>query len=361
MLFVSLSACVERIYFEVPLASSQIVVEGLITDGPAPYTVKVGRALKLDIDSVLANPISRAIVTLFDDEGRTDSFTEVAPGEYRSSGLIRGQVGRSYHIRVVTPEGRIIESEPDMLTDGGEITNIRFEYEPRTIERSWGIMPADVFNIYIDAETAGGASNFVRWRYNGTFQIRTYPELRVIWLQGFQLMDPLPCSGFYVAPQEGGGRLESFGECVCCTCWVKEYEPAPVLSDAQFVANNQYRNVKVGEVPISPESFSDRYQVMIEQMSMTRTSYEFFKLIRAQKQGATSLFQPPSGELIGNVKGLGDGDPVVGLFWASSVTRKIIYLTPQDLPYRMPLPDPLTADCRTFFRNSDNTPPPFWQ
>src|SRR5258708_13442047 len=56
--------------------------------------------------------------------------------------------------------------------------------------------------------------------------------------------------------------------------------------------------------------------------SLSKKSFEFFRLIRAQKEGASSLFQPPFGEIKGNVSPVNSTAPVVGLFWATSVDRK---------------------------------------
>jgi hypothetical protein len=55
MLFLVVSACVEPIYFEVPPAELQLVVEGMITDSPGPYTVTLSKGLALDSKSSITN------------------------------------------------------------------------------------------------------------------------------------------------------------------------------------------------------------------------------------------------------------------------------------------------------------------
>jgi hypothetical protein len=66
--FLLLSACVDRIYFDVPPPKLQTVVEGLISDGPGPYTVKVSRGMGLDAALAVRSPIEKMKIKLYDDE-----------------------------------------------------------------------------------------------------------------------------------------------------------------------------------------------------------------------------------------------------------------------------------------------------
>ena len=361
MAFLVMSACVERIDFDVPPAEHLTMVEGMISDNPGPYTVKLSTAINLDADSLFRPPVRNAKIKLYDDEGKIEDFVEVSPGEYVTGGLIQGQVGHTYHIRIETSDGVTFESEPERINPGGEVEDIRYEFEARTIEESYGELPADVFNIYVDAYAGQGDENYVRWRFNGTYKVLTFPELHTIYLQGFELKDPLPCSGYIVTPAPGGGKLEQVAECSCCTCWAKHFESEPQLSDVQFVSGNQFRNIKVAEVPINQATFYDKYRVEVEQMSLSRKSYEFFKLVRAQKVGASSIFQPPSGEIIGNVHAINSTEAVVGIFWATSVRSKSIFIARSEVPYLLPPIYFATEDCTRYYANSSTDKPAFWE
>ncbi|HEY0741052.1 MAG TPA: DUF4249 domain-containing protein [Chryseosolibacter sp.] len=357
-----LLACVDPIDFEVPPAYEQIVVEGQITDAPGPYSVKLSKAISISEKPETPEPITNALVTLFDDKGSSEVLTSQGNGLYLTSGVMRGQVGNRYHIRIEL-DGKIFESEPDLLTPVGEVKEIRYEYEGRMKTSPQGEQQRDDrFNIFIDADAGPGEEKFVRWRFMGTYKVVTNPELHMTWLQGeFYFKTPLECSGYVVVPFIPGGKLEQRTECTCCTCWANHYETAPQLSDTQFVKDGKFNNVKVGEVPITTATFYNKYLVYVEQISMSRSAFEFFKLIRQQKEGALSLFQPPSAEIKGNIRAVNTATPVVGIFYASSISSKKIFINRDAVPYNLQPIDLATEECYHYYENASTEKPTLWE
>ena len=358
--FISLSACVDKINFNIPMTQSLIVVEGTINDSPGPYTVKLSKSISLDADSAFRDPIEKAIIKLYDDGGNEEDLTEISPGIYLTGGAIQGKIGHGYYIHITTASGETYQSDPDTINPVGEVQQIKYQFEAKTVTTNYGEAQADVFNVFVDADAGQGVNNYVRWRYTGTYKVETHPELHQTFAGGYWYQTPVPCSGYIVAPALGGGKLTEVAPCACCTCWVSQYESAPTLSDEQLVVNHQFRNVKVGEVPVNSNTFTDKFIVEVEQMSLTQNSFTFFNLIRAQKQGASSLFQPPSGKIIGNIKTINSSSQVVGIFWATSVKSKFITINRSDVPYPITPPDFIRDAC-TIFPNSATIQPSFWQ
>lgn len=357
-----LNGCVEPINFDVPQASAQIVIEGKISDRPGPYEVKISGGIDLNADSAKAEPISNARVVLYDNEGNSELFTETAAGLYRTGGIIKGEVGNSYHITLETADGSQYKSTPDVLNPVGEIFDIDIEFESRTVEEEFGEINADVFQVYINADGAG--QPYTRWRFTGIFRIETYPGLHMTDNPPYTpFKDPFPCSGYIVTESDlwEGGTLEKVGDCACCECWVYVYEQKPQLSTDELVNDGLYRQVKVGEIALTSEAFHDKYLIEVEQMSMTKSAYEFFNLIKAQKEGADNIFQPASGEIIGNIKAVNSKDRVIGLFWATSISRKHRYVTKEDLPYPLaPFPF-ITLPSAAVYPNSSYEKPDLWE
>jgi hypothetical protein len=362
--FILLTACVERIDFNAPAAQLLTVIEGAISDSPGPYIVKISKGLYLDQDSSSLIAVQKAKVKLYDDLGNVEDFKEADdPGVYKTGGTIQGQIGRTYHIVIETQEGKIFESDPDRLNSSGEIEKISFEFESRAIIEKFGEVNADVFNIYVDANAASGDENYAQWRLTGTYRVVTNPELHETWIPPYRpYKDPWPRSGYIVTegPDFSGGLLKQIGDCTCCVCWVKQFETIPQLSDAQFVNSNQFKRVKVGQISINSITFFDKYLLEVEQMSLTRKSYEFFKLVRSQKEGASNLFQPPSGEIKGNIQAINSTEPIVGIFWATSIKKKSIFINTSDVPYPVPPPNIDTFPC-AHYPNSSITKPVLWE
>lgn len=356
-----LLACVDPIDIDLPTAYEQIVVEGQITDAPGPHAVKVTRAISVSERPITPEPITNAQVTLFDDKGQVEVLTNQGNGLYLTSALLRGQIGNRYHIRIDV-DGKIFESEPDLLNPVGAIREIRYVYEPKLKPTPQGEQRDDRFNIFVDAEAGPAEEVFVRWRFTGTYKVITNPELHQTWLQGeFYFKTPLECSGYVVIPFIPGGKLDKRKECTCCTCWANHYETAPQLADTQFVKDRTFNNVKVGEVPITTATFYDRYLVYVEQMSLSRNAFDFFKLIRQQKDGALSLFQPASTEIKGNIRAVNTTTQVVGIFYASSISAKKIFINRDAVPYNLPPINLATEECYNYYENASTEKPVLWE
>lgn len=362
MLFLTVTACVDPIQFDAPPPGDVIIVDGSITDDPGPYVINIIRGVGLDADSTVKSLVTGAKIVLHSDKGESEAYTEVAAGKYETGGLIRGTVGSSYHITLEMPGGGTFKSQPEKILPSGRVTNIRYQYEARLIRKPTGDIPADVLNIFADADNAGASeSSFVRWRFRGTYKTGTNPQLHQTWLQGCcTYPTPWPCSGYEVEPGPGGGSvLVKKRDCTCCTCYVKDYESSPHLSDNEAVSDGQFRNMKISEVPINRSTFFEKYRVEIEQMTISKNAFDFFKTIRTQKDGVSNLFQPPPGQLRGNIDAVNANYKIVGVFWAASINRNAIYITENDLPYRLP-EDIKPYPCTDLFANSTTIKPDYW-
>ncbi|NOT76006.1 MAG: DUF4249 family protein [Cyclobacteriaceae bacterium] len=368
---VLISACVEPVNFDVPPAQLLTIVDGMISDKPGPYTVFISRGLPLDADSTYRIPYPNVKVVLWDfttGTGVNEVLTEVRPGEYITGGVIQGKVGGVYSIRIETPDGGIYESELEVMFPVGAVKDIRYEYEARSIQKTYGTVPADVFKISIDAEVAESEQSYARWRFKGTYKVSTRPELYYYIALEFPLKAPFICSGYIVVPlmddepeqPPGEGKLAQVGPCTCCICYVNDFETVPQISDGQFVAG-EYKNVKVAEVNINTETFFEKYLVEIEQMSLSKNAYDFFKIIKAQKEGAAGLFQAPAGEVKGNIRAIKFTQPIVGIFYASSIKSRSIYIPRSAVPYALTRIKFIDRPCDKFFDYSSTSKPILWQ
>lgn len=363
VVFAVMTACVDPITFDALPPLQLLVVDGSITDEPGPYRVKISNGIELTADSSTHAPVSNVKITLHDDEGSTEALTEREPGDYWTAGVIRGKLGHSYYITIEMPDGKKFESEPEKIMPAGEVKDIHYQFEARTTTEKFGVLAADVFNIFVDGDAPASSNGTVniRWRFTGTYKVLTFPQFHRTYLQGeFYYATPYECSGFRVAPALGGGTLEQIDPCTCCTCWVNQFDTSPQLSDAELVSDGQFRNVKVGEVPISTATFYEKYRVDIEQMTLSNSAFEFFKLVKTQKEGTSNLFQPPSGRIVGNIRSSGAESPVVGLFWAAAISRKSIFIQRSDVPYVLTPPETITEPCTKAYANSNTTKPANW-
>jgi hypothetical protein len=328
----------------------------MISDQPGPYTIRISRTFSTDNPAFSNQPVTKAIVLLFADEFFLEQLVETSEGVYKTTGT-QGIVGRTYYITIETAEGKRYVSQPELMRPVGDIESITHKFEYKTLRTASGDTNADHFNIYVNGLPSADRESFVRWRFTGTYMIRTQPEYAYnLGMGGQKTPTPPECSGVRV----NGTRLERFAPCSCCDCWITEPERLWHVGDHKDVNDQGFRNVFVGDVRASNETFFDKYHVRVDQMSTTPAAYEFFRLLTAQAQGVGSLFQSSTGDIKGNIVAIDSDEKVLGIFWATSIKSKSIDILKSDIPYSIPArTDTVRVACTTR-TNSTNKQPAFW-
>ena len=364
-LFLILDGCIEPFHVKIPASQQAMVVDGMISDQPGPYTVLLYRALPLDNEFHYPDWVSGASITMYDDQGGSETLKESTPGHYETS-VFQGVVGRSYHIRIVTGEGKIYESTPEKMEPVGDYSNLHYEFiQPHdpSADRAL-IAPRNGFNVFLDADVLPEQAGLVRWRWTGTFEIRTYPELRVkVQMPAGPvphfIPDPPLCSG-YIVPR-GSINMQQNGPCTCCYCWVNQYNDGPLISDTRFINNGKITGYNVAFIPASRRFFYDKYYLEVEQLSVSQTVYDFWKKIETQSKKGSDLFQTPPSVTSGNVRLISeDGLAVIGIFAASAIKKHSFIIPRSEVPYTLPGIDTIATSCLEVYTHSSSSKPDFW-
>jgi hypothetical protein len=330
LLFVFFDSCIDRLEITSPNIIPQLVVEGGITDKPGPYSVKLTYTRK-PTDYYSPPPVAAKEVIIFDNEGNSESLIQTSIGYFqtRDNG-IRGIVGREYFVRIELTNGKIYESVPERINPAGVIDSAYYEFEEYQPEKE---KTKYQFRVFIDSrgEAEGNGENHFLWKLTGTYRVQTRPDLHFDLKPGMVAKAPRPCSGYILDPATNS--IGYIGPCECCQCWadiVSSYKPN--VSDSYIVANNKFNRVDMGVIPVEFWHFWDKTLVTVEQFSLSKTAFDYWKTIRDQKEGATSLFQPAIGKARSNVFLKNGQEEVQGIFYAASVAKKIFFLTANDIP-----------------------------
>lgn len=365
----ALYSCIDR--FEgtnVKGQGEELMVEGLITDEPGPYTVKLSNRLFNLGAGIGETKVRNAKIVLHSDKGESETLTEVLPGVYqtRANG-IRGTIGNKYWINAETSDGKVFESIPDQMFPAGEVDSVYCEFVTiinQNGSKSYG------YRVFIDSRGPKGENKYVRWRFNGVYAVKTFPELHKLNGGGSPFctqLDPRPCSGYVVGiGSDGNQKIIKVANCTCCECWANQFEDKPKVSDGSLAFEGRYAKVYVGFVPVNYYTFQDKYRATVSQMGLSKEAYDFWYRIQTGKEGATSLFQPSYFKIISNLQG---GPNVIGLFYAASVRRKSVFIkkeennayllaeVPRDCNGR---DGPAPESCLTEFPGSTNQKPTDW-
>jgi hypothetical protein len=365
IIWLLLDACVDPFTIKSSGAGEQLVVDGMITDQPGPYTIMLYTTKSLDTQLDQVNWVKGAKVSITDDAGNTENLTETSSGNYQTGG-IQGQVGRTYTLHITTAEGHVYTSAAETLLPVGEINDLYYTFnQAEDPTQTDYLNTKNAFEIFIDAGVLPEQEGRVRWRTTGTFEIKTSPEAktRTEGAKGGGIViipDPPKCSGWTYDAKNG---LKQVGECTCCECWVTLYSNTPLLSDKTFVVNNAIDKYKLGDVTASRRFFYKKYYLTVDQMSMSETVYNFWERVATQKQSGSDLFQTPPGATGGNITSESAGAlPALGVFAASSIRTRSIVIDRSAVPYVLPDIDVITESCASpaVYVNSTTTKPPFW-
>ncbi len=358
-------SCIDRINIVIPDSyASQLVVDGVITDEPGPYTIRLSKATRIEKFLLLNTEVeSNARITIIDNAGISEILTEIEPGTYQTKvGGIQGVIGLSYSVKIETKDGRIFESLPDTMSPIGELDDLYYEFEsfiPLNDQERYG------FRFYIDASGVPDTDNLVRWKFTAVAEIDADPKLHVFDSKGCR-PDPPICSGWIF----GEFGLEKVSEnCTCCTCWVTRYEDKPHVSDNRFVSNSKAKRIEVGFIPLEYFPFlKGKYRAEVKQMSLSKEAFAYWQLILSQKDGAASLFQPPTGKIRSNIFEKNGNGQVLGFFYSSAIRTKQLYLSHEDVKVlfsRVPIWDcevgKIAESCVLAFKFSSNKPPADWK
>ena len=169
-----ITSCVSQFIPKTTEDRDLLVVEGLITDQPGPYTIKLSRPFHLGINNV-ARPLVGCDVKVSDDQGQSFSFIETAPGTYFSdSATFQGVIGRFYTLHISTTsvnDNRNYESVPVELKPVPPIDSIY--YEKQTLAMGEGNDPsAEGCKIFLNTHDPDNKCKFYRWEYTETWEFR---------------------------------------------------------------------------------------------------------------------------------------------------------------------------------------------
>ncbi|HEU5290230.1 MAG TPA: DUF4249 domain-containing protein [Cyclobacteriaceae bacterium] len=353
LIFLLLDACIDPMQVPLESSGSLMVVDGMITNEPGPYTVKLFYSSNLENSSRLPEPISNAKVSIINSLNETETLNETSSGVYESTvGGMQGVVGLSYYLKIVTAKGEY-QSAPQVMMPAGNLDNLYFEFSPEEIVTNTRLV--DAFNLFVDSHGAASDPNLYRWRWTGVYKVKTYPELYTKGDPPYPA--PWPCSGYI----NYGGSLTRIADCTCCICWVTAYSSTSNVSDSRFTNGYEFKKILVGSIPITARHFYERYHVEVEQLSVSEEVHNFWDLVAKQQAARGSLFQPNAVRVNGNVKNVDNPkERALGVFSVSAISKKAIFLEPKDIPYTVPAIDQLPYPCLDVFGNATMDKPGFW-
>jgi hypothetical protein len=166
VLFILNDACIDRYELPEQISGPRLVVDGMITNLPGPYTIEL--FISTDLNTLANNRagVPNATVKIVDDLGNEEVLTETKLGVYQTkpNGL-RGVVGRKYHT-VIYIGDKEYRSAPQEMRPSGSIENAEWIFRENAINQNDPGEPQDVLDVTIDSKGTEGEQNLFRWRWS---------------------------------------------------------------------------------------------------------------------------------------------------------------------------------------------------
>lgn len=295
LILITLSSCIDEI--EIPIRNEQprLVVDGMITNERTLYTVRLfttGNFLSSRYVPASLG-VRGAKVTISDDIGSSLTLKPVLsePGVYRSEDTsFVGQIGRSYALTVVTSDGKMFRSQPELLQPVPVIENLVAEFADIP-DRS---QPSG-YQVYVDTQDPAETANYYRWSAYG-----------------------------YVRRESEG--LPILGGSICCqSCWVPVFNTDVNIFTDTNINGNRIQNRLV---LFTPFYVRGKHYVEVSQYSLTRDAYQFWRRLDEQQNRTGSLFDPQPAPIEGNIYNVeNENELALGYFGASAISRKRLIIS----------------------------------
>lgn len=328
LILLFISSCIEPYNIEVPEGESMLSIEGYVTNGAGPHTIKVSRTAtygSVFVDFI--RPVTLATVAIRENEtGLVIFLNEVAQGIYETPAAFRTVIGNSYSLKITTREGVEYTSFPSQALPVPQLDSL--SHRTIIIPTENRLQTRSGLQLVAHFKDPSDAKNFYYWRVkNPISSVRTFPEF-------YKPPFSLPTDPYQPKP--------------CCTfCDI----PDSKLIKALFLADDgNFNGLNTGQIAgfIEDNGFrlSYKYNFDFEQMAISEETFRFLTLINQQMTLTGSVFDPPPANIRGNMVCLTNPEEtVLGHFFAAGVSEKLINLSVENLDL-FQIQRPFNDDCR---------------
>lgn len=309
-------ACVNPIKDFVQIdATSFTTIEADLSDDPELSKVRLTSS-STRLLSQLSLPISKAVVTVTDQNGVKTNFSEGVPkGTYFPPKGFVGKVGSSYKLNVKMLTGQTYESVAETMKAVPEIENAITRFETFEQYSKVDVRRAG-FTVYLDFKDAPTEGDFYLWNwkhYDRLSFCATCADGGKYDFKKFECVQPR-------APSDAILNYMCDGNCWDITTNNDLNVFSDVLTNGQRVVGRQ-----VARIPFDNWT---PYYFRLEQRSITKNAFAFYQSLISQVQSSGSLFDVPAETRFSlNIKSLTTpSERVLGIFNVFAVRKKIFII-----------------------------------
>ena len=321
-LFILFNGCVEP--FKPALDENDtenlLVVEGLITDDPGPFSVRLTSSVPVyDKWNVVSDflPVSGAEVQITDNRGNAYLLFENDAGWYQTEEKdLKGIPGNAYTLTITTPDGMQYESYPVLMRDVPEIDSLYSEEFTRTYFDQETPYKENWLNILVDTRAEGEEITYFKWEFEETWEFEM-PEY--VWV------DHGPEAG---APPSAMELIDIDYERK--HCWTAEASKSILIKSTVDNSLNEIKSFTLQSIGPPDDRLNINYSILVKQYVIDRDLYNFFRKIRESNEESGGIYEKTPVQILGNIQCCNGEEEALGYFMASAVKTKRIFIHPYE-------------------------------
>jgi len=294
IIFLITGSCITQFLPETDEDPNLLVVEGIITDQPEAYTVKLSRSMPLGKLAVV-KPLKGCTVSIRDDQGNMFILSESAPGTYiTDKSTFQGVVGRKYTLHVNTNNSTAnhysYESMPMEMRAVPQIDSLYYE-KVVIKEKTEFSGPQEGCQVYLNTYDSQGLCKFYRWDYSETWKFI------------------LP---YYVPNQ---------------TCWITNNSDVINIKNTSVLSEDRITRFPLKFISNETDRLDVRYSILVSQYSVSEDEFTYWEKLRNISEEIGGLYDIIPSSIPGNIYCIEDpSEQVLGYFSVSAKTSKRIYI-----------------------------------
>lgn len=278
---------------------SYIVIEGLINSGGDSTIIKI--TTTSNVSSTSADSVTKALVSVEDDQNMSVALTEKNKGIYVSPALNIDKT-RNYRLRVITTDKQVYLSDFVPVLTTPAIDSVGYSIRN------------DGLQVYVNTHDATNNVKYYRWDYTETWQFHSY-YYSIAMVQG----------GRYLVPRTFSNDIY--------TCYGNDASSDIPLATTSNLSHGVLFQKPIALIPSTSEKLETRFSIKVNQYALTAGAYTFYSKLEQNGTQLGGIFSPMPSDIAGNIHCISNpSQPVLGYISVNNVTSKRIFVSKSSLP-----------------------------
>ncbi|MCP3930772.1 MAG: DUF4249 domain-containing protein, partial [Bacteroidetes bacterium] len=322
-----INSCVDPVKPEYDFQENIIFIDAYAVTLEGQSAVKISRSA-IEMEKFKIEEVEGAMVKMLNTVTGDELFLmEDDPGIYICPSEFAVQTGETWKLLIELLDGRTYESSPETVKAAVPIDNISSTYSKELVydEGYKKFVPGHA--VSIGWKDPAEEKNYYLWKY------RSFEGLDICFTCDKGQLRGGVCED---TPQ-GPGKAPYYDYLCKAPCWMIRFSDEIQIFDDQLSDGATINSHHIANILYYRRQ---NVSVEIQQFSLTKSAYNYFKVVDDILNESNGLNAPPPVALFGNLFNPTDPDDLVlGQFTATSVSTKSIYIDRSELGTNPLAPD----------------------